>query len=542
MIISDLPQSSNQLANPLALANPAVGMISFRTHWKDMQPSAPAGGVPTNDPNDASYNWAFIDSAFAQADAYDKGVWLRIIIQEFNAPTWLRSIVSQYIDVKGNTFNIWWDTVYIAYLTAMIQAVATRYGSNPRFKVFACNFAASGAGDWNVPHLQQSSSPSITDAANWGVAAGFTWPAYGATQTVTPASGSVVYPGWICFAQNFGWILVQSISGTPTAPGTVTLFNPGYAGNAASGNTGPNKVMQVSDVQQLTSPAYGYTTTRFVDALNSIITVAATALPSTVIYSHEVGRNGSLDPSPNSGTTFAYNAATRMAQFGYATVPAGKWAIAKNGFQAQRPSPAQAIINQDSDNFYLLAETILGLSNASGTAGAIPKGALLNGQFAWSCFDTTGLYSPGTTGGQSPYQANGGIPYNVPLPLFQTTLRIAAQYKVHILETYEADIINLLPLIGTPGTVSGKVSSAQSFTPNIVNGHLISKTIQSIGRDCWDTISKRVYGTEKFFNVLAAANPQLASYTQLPGGLTVNVPFIKVQLPSSSAAWSNLTR
>jgi phage tail protein X len=72
--------------------------------------------------------------------------------------------------------------------------------------------------------------------------------------------------------------------------------------------------------------------------------------------------------------------------------------------------------------------------------------------------------------------------------------------------------------------------------------YVIAKTVQSVGGDCWDTISKRVYGTEKLFNVLAAANPGLAQYAQLPAGLTINIPFIKVQLPSSSAAWSNLTK
>jgi phage tail protein X len=72
--------------------------------------------------------------------------------------------------------------------------------------------------------------------------------------------------------------------------------------------------------------------------------------------------------------------------------------------------------------------------------------------------------------------------------------------------------------------------------------YVIAKTIQSQDGDWWDTISKREYGTEKFFNVLAGANPSLALYAQLPAGLTVSIPFIKVQIPSRASGWSILTK
>jgi phage tail protein X len=105
-------------------------------------------------------------------------------------------------------------------------------------------------------------------------------------------------------------------------------------------------------------------------------------------------------------------------------------------------------------------------------------------------------------------------------------------------------------LSGLPSTESDGVPEVSiepqrlvPFTPNVVNGHLIAKTIQSQGGDFWDSISKREYKTEKLFNVLAAANPMLASYAELPAGLTINVPFIEVTPPSiSTLPWSKLVQ
>jgi hypothetical protein len=439
MIISDLCQGDT-LANPAALTNSAVGMISFRTKWKTIQKKQPVGG-PTNNPNDPSFDWTFPDSAFAQAATYGKDVWLRIFPQEFNAPGWIQNLIPQYIDTTGSAYQVWWDSTHLAYLTAMIQAVAARYGSNPRWKVFSCNLAAAGAGDWSFPHVQ-SAGPVIPGAANWGLSAGWVCPAYGGTVTVTPAPGSIVYPGWVVFAINFGYFIVQSVD-NPTNATRVVLLNPGYPGNASSGNTGLHKVMQVSDQQQLESPAFNYTTAKLVNALNQIITVADQALPPSVVHNHEVGRNGTLDPYPGA-TSYQYNAATQMCQFGYANTAPGRFAMAKNGFTSQTPAPADAMTQQDGSNFYLLAQTVFGSVNTSGTTGSIPQGGLLNGQFSWNCYDPTGLYLPSTTGGQSPYQANGGIPYTDPVPVFEQTLAICQLYGIERIETYEVDIINIL--------------------------------------------------------------------------------------------------
>lgn len=432
----------NVLADPNALSNPNVSCISARTHWANMQPHRPSGGLPTNNPNDPSYNWTFIDSVFAQALQFGKYVWLRIVVQEFDIPGWAQSQIQPYVDCSGVTRFIWWDPNYQALMTAMIQAVAARYGSNPLFKLFACNFAAAGAGDWDMPHVPPSTNP--IGASNWSTAVDWQCPPYNQTVTVTPVAGQPVYPGWVVWVQGFGWFQVQSITGTTAAPMSVTLVNLGYSGNASSGTvSSANIVMQVSDIANLTSPMYNYTTDKVVAALENIISVAIAALPSNVVYSHEVGRNNRLDPQPNSGVTWSYNCATRMAQRGYAVSPPGRWAIAKNGWSAARSQPQIAMGNQDNDVMYLLAQTVYGSTNTSGTIGSIPKGGLQCGQWTWNVIDPSGQYLPTTTGGQTAYQVNGGVPYGPAdcQSVFNRAMDIIRYYGMYVIETYQVDIV-----------------------------------------------------------------------------------------------------
>lgn len=432
--------SPNQLADPNALADPNVYSISGRTHWANMQPHRPPGGLPTNNPNDSSYNWAFIDSLFAQAAQWGKYVWLRIVVQEFDVPGWAQSEIQSYVDTGGVTRFIWYDPNYQALMTAMIQAVATRYGSNPLLKVFSCNFAAAGAGDWDMPHVPPSTNP--IGASNWSSVNSWTCPAFNQTVVITPVAGQPVYPGWVVWVQGFGWFQVQSITGTTAAPTSVTLLNLGYSGNASSGTVANTVVMQVSDIANLTSPMYNYTTDKVVAALENIINVAIAALPPNVIYSHEVGRNNRLDPQPNSGVTWSYNCATRMAQRGYAITAPGRWAIAKNGWSAARNPPQIAFANQDNDVMFLLAQTVYGSTNTSGTTGSIPQGGLQCGQFTWNVIDPSGLYLPSTTGGQSAYQVNGGVPYGPAdcQSVFNRAMDVIRLYGIAIMETYMVDI------------------------------------------------------------------------------------------------------
>lgn len=448
------------LADPVAASNPRVWSIDYRTIWKNVQPRRPAGGVPTSNPNDPSYSWAYIDSCFADAESYGKNVWLRISCQEWQVPNWATAIIQQYTDCTGATRCLWYDPNYVPFLVAMAQAVSSRYASHASFKIYSSNMAASGAGDWQMPHVPASTVP--THAANWSLAQAWTCPPAGQNVTVYPAPGRPVYPGWVPWVPGFGWFLVVSVD-NPKAPTVVVLQNLGYAGNATSGVVPQSTLMQVSDIQMLTSPMYNYTTAKVLSALNQMTDGVCAALPPGVVYSREVGRNNLLDPQPNNGITWSYNLSTGMAQHGYAA-QSGKFCIAKNGFSSARSAPYTAIRNGDTDNFYLMAQPVFGSVNTSGTTGSIPQGAQTNGQCTWNIIDPSGQYLPSTTGGQSPYQANGGVPYGPDdcLRIFQQTLFVFRQYNTKVAELYEIDIKQMMPLL--PPSTWVAHGGANSFT------------------------------------------------------------------------------
>jgi len=56
--------------------------------------------------------------------------------------------------------------------------------------------------------------------------------------------------------------------------------------------------------------------------------------------------------------------------------------------------------------------------------------------------------------------------------------------------------------------------------------------------ECWDEISKKVYGTEKLMHVLLEANPELRNYLILPGNAKVVCPEVEVEnLPKVLPPW-----
>ena len=64
------------------------------------------------------------------------------------------------------TIPVFWDPIFLAKTTALIQAAGARYAANPSIVVVGCSFANSLGGDWNIPQTPQ-------DIANW-LAAGYT--------------------------------------------------------------------------------------------------------------------------------------------------------------------------------------------------------------------------------------------------------------------------------------------------------------------------------------------------------------------------------
>lgn len=451
MILSDLP-NSNVLANPNALTMKQIGMVSYRTGWNSIQPNAPAGGI-TNNPNDASWTWSFIDSAVAQATTYNKSIILRILVQDTLTPAWAQANILQFKSIAGESLNIWWDTYFQSAVIAIIQAIATRYASAP-ISVIGVNIVSTDSGDWSVPHT--------TTGSNWVNTSSFNIPAVNSTVNVhTGGVNAGMRINQWCFVPGGGWFQATQASGSIQT----VLQNLGTAGNASPGTTIPvNTTIQVNDVLTLQGPVYNYTTTQLVNAAKAIISAAHTAFPNAIV-DQACGRSGTLDPFPGA-TTYQYNAATQIAQWAYANVPTGKFAVGKNTMHPQVGVPAFTLAQQDNSDLYLMAQTLAGSTNTSGTTGSIPANSLCLGQFSSTCYDVSGQYSASSTASAlKSFGANGGFPYVNPIPVFQQTLTLCAQYKMAITEIYEPDAINILPVAGSFSANTPALGPQPSLSP-----------------------------------------------------------------------------
>ncbi len=56
------------------------------------------------------------------------------------------------------------------------------------------------------------------------------------------------------------------------------------------------------------------------------------------------------------------------------------------------------------------------------------------------------------------------------------------------------------------------------------------KTYTTVSGDMWDLISKKVYGDEKFTDVLINANPEYRMLYTFPAGITLDIPEIEERI------------
>lgn len=175
--------------------------------------------------------------------------------------------------------------------------------------------------------------------------------------------------------------------------------------------------------------------------------IAASFSQASAAYVTLIVAFNNLAPGP--GPSYQYNAATQIAQNGYANVPG--FAIGKNTLQVGNPPPATALAQADNSDIYLPAQTIAGSANTSGTTGVIPAKSALFLQSLWVAYDETGAYSPTSTtpanGNFPPYCQNGGVPYNNPVPVLQATLNLMMVYGAKIVEIYQDDLKYCLPVL-----------------------------------------------------------------------------------------------
>lgn len=55
--------------------------------------------------------------------------------------------------------------------------------------------------------------------------------------------------------------------------------------------------------------------------------------------------------------------------------------------------------------------------------------------------------------------------------------------------------------------------------------------------DMWDGIAKKVYGDEKYINILLRANPAYAEQEVLSGGIVIQCPQISVETTVIAPPW-----
>lgn len=413
----DLP-NSNTPADPAALTGWLASGISIRTNWSQLQPTAPAGGAPTSNPNDASYNWSFIDSELARAQAATppRTVSLRIIPQAGNMAPWLAGLGAQiYTDTGNNKVWIWYDPIAQPYFIAMMQAMANRYGNNPAVEWVAVTGANSTSGDWGVP----------SGVASWNLLssqATINCPPYGSSMTVIPVANSTVRVGWLTFINAFGWFMTTAATGPAGNRSTVTLQNLGIAGNASSGVIGTGKQMQVKDINNLTSPVYNYTSAKLISFVENVVQVLAQGFPMARVYL-ACGRNGNLDP-----TSGGVLPTTADPDYVCAQICNDMFAVHPNQFQMGK-------------NQFAAAQTPVYPPPATGSNFSIfvraPAKVLRGGQALWYCF------------GDPTYQMNGFVPAP-PMPvLAQSVATMKTYHPIHY-EIYEQD---LKAIQQTPGYV-----------------------------------------------------------------------------------------
>lgn len=481
--LSCLP-ASNALCHPSALSNPQVSMGSYRAGHAQLQPTQPA--AITSDPNDPSWSWSYFDSGIAQAQQYNKGAFLRVLFQG-STPAWATANIQQFVPINGGAINIWWDSYFQSVVKATIQAVGARYGSNPIVKAVSFNIIAQNSGDWSFPHSK----------ATWQNSASFVVPAVGATVNVTTTVNAGMGKNQYCYIPNAGWFQATQASGTIKT----VLLNNGTAGNAAPGTTVPaNTTIQLDDLLTLQT-IYGYTTAKLVAAETGLQSVIQAAFPNAM-NDQEVGRNGSMDPYPPSGQTYQYNAATQIAQAGFANEP--KFCIGKNTVQVGNPPPATALSQQDGSDLYLPAQTLAGSTNTSGTTGVIPANSALFMQALWVAYDETGAYSPTSTtppsGGFPPYCQNGGVAYTDPVPVVQGTISLMKAYAAQVGEIYQDDLLFALPILQVRALGLLAIENTGASTPAA-------------------TVGTRASGLTAIENTTASLVPPVA-YIRAPGSIS----------------------
>ena len=151
----------------LILNDPRIVGLDVVDDWADVEATE---GV---------YDWSYLDSELAKAEAHGKKVQFGIVSGGINVPDWL---LANYPDIQTfsfidtnpyhSTYNqrltipVFWDPIFLAKKIALIQAAGAHFASHSSIVVVGCAFANATTEDWNIPDAPE-------DITNWQ-AAGYT--------------------------------------------------------------------------------------------------------------------------------------------------------------------------------------------------------------------------------------------------------------------------------------------------------------------------------------------------------------------------------
>jgi fibronectin type 3 domain-containing protein len=109
------------------------------------------------------YDWSYMDSELAKAEAHGKQVVLGVVSGGVNVPDWLLANpnVQTFTFIDDNPYHstygqpltmpVFWDPIFLAKKIALIQAAGAHFASHSSVVVVNCSFANSMTADWNIP-------------------------------------------------------------------------------------------------------------------------------------------------------------------------------------------------------------------------------------------------------------------------------------------------------------------------------------------------------------------------------------------------------
>ena len=148
--------------------DPDVSGVDLLAQWSNLEPEQ------------GSYDWSTVDCVFSQADAHRKFVVLTLI-PGFDSPSWVLHLpgvqtqsfsYAYFTQAPARPLPLPWNEAYLDTWFTFLQAVATRYGTNPAFRLIEVAGPTSVSTEMSLPDRTSGDTalPAATngsDVAEW---------------------------------------------------------------------------------------------------------------------------------------------------------------------------------------------------------------------------------------------------------------------------------------------------------------------------------------------------------------------------------------